>query len=304
MSAGIHHHGKLMQAATYAAMACGAVLVTIKASAYFDTGSVALLSSLADSALDFLASFVTFLAVRFSLTPADKEHSFGHGKAEPLSALAQTAFIAGSAVLVGVEAISRLRNPAPIQEEVTGIIVMVIAIVLTLALVTFQKFVVRNTGSVAIGGDSLHYTGDLLMNVAVIVALVLSSQWGLTWADPVFGVGISLYLMINAGRIAYLAVGGLMDRELPDAERQEIRAVALQYPKVKRIHELRTRSSGLQKFVQMHIVLDPALTLLEAHRISEDVAKAIEAIMPGVDTIIHQDPDGIEEYHPRVGELL
>jgi ferrous-iron efflux pump FieF len=292
---------RLMQAATVAAMTSGALLVTIKAVAYFDTQSVAILSSLADSALDFFASLLTFFGVRWALTPADDGHRFGHGKAEPLVGLGQAAFITGSAAFVAIEAVSRLRHPAPIVEGAAGIIVMAIAIVITLALVTFQKYVVRKTGSLAIGGDSLHYTGDLLMNASVIVALLLSAFFGIVWADPVFGIAISGYLLFNAFQIGRTAVSGLMDHELSAEEREQIRSAVLKHPKVLRVHELRTRASGLQKFVQMHIVLDPHLTLLDAHRISEDVAKAIEAMIPGVDTIIHQDPDGIEEYHPRIG---
>lgn len=299
-----HSHGRLMQVATYAAMVCAAVLVVVKASAYFDTKSVAVLSSLADSALDLLASALTFIAVRFALTPADDGHRFGHGKAEPLSGLGQAAFVAGSAVLIMVEAVSRFHSPTPVEDGTAGIVVMVISLALTLALVTFQKYVVRKTDSTAIGADSLHYTGDFLMNLSVIVSLYLSSNMGIVWADAVFGVGISTFMLVNAIRIAIGAVGGLMDHELPEKERKEIVAIARQHPKVKHVHELRTRSSGLQKFIQMHIVLDRGLTLLDAHRISDDVELAVQSAFPGADIIIHQDPDGIEEFHQPVGAAL
>ena len=242
--------------------------------------------------------------MRVALTPADDAHRFGHGKAEPLSGLAQAAFVAGSAVLIMVEAVSRFHNPTPIQDGSLGITVMVISLAATLLLVTFQKYVVKQTNSLAIGADSLHYTGDLLMNVSVIVSLYLSSNMGVTWADPVFGVGISAFMLINAVRIAMGAVGGLMDQELPDDERKEIIAIARQHPKVKHVHELRTRSSGLQKFIQMHIVLDRGLTLIEAHRISDDVEMAVQSAFPGADIIIHQDPDGIDEFYQPVGAAL
>ena len=293
-----------MQAATVAAIVSAAVLVVVKALAYFDSKSVALLSSLADSALDLLASGMTFVAVRLALTPADDGHRFGHGKAEPLSGLAQAAFVAGSAVLVMVEAVARFHSPAPVEASTTGIIIMVAATVVTLALVSFQKYVIQKTGSVAIGADSLHYTGDLLMNLSVIAALVLSANFGFTWIDPLFGLGISAYMLINAGGIAAKAVGGLMDQELPESERAEIVAIARRHPKVRHVHELRTRASGLQKFIQMHVVLDRELTLLEAHRISDDVEKAVESAFPGADIIIHQDPEGVEEFHQPVGAAL
>ncbi len=290
-----------MRLATYAAMASAAILVTVKAVVYFDSNSVALLSSLADSALDLFASALTFLAVRVALTPADADHSFGHGKAEPLSALGQSAFIGGSAVLVMVEGVSRLHSPAPTQDNTAGILVMIAASVVTTLLVALQRYVIRQSGSMAISADSLHYTGDLLMNVSVIAALFLSSYFGLPWIDPFFGIGISVFMLVNAARLATQAVRSLMDQELPEADRRRITDVALQHPKVKRVHELRTRTSGLQKFIQMHLVLDPALSLLEAHRITDDVEKAVESEFPGADIIIHQDPDGIAEYHQPVG---
>jgi ferrous-iron efflux pump FieF len=293
--------GRLMHLATSAAIASAALLVIVKAAVYFDSKSVALLSSLADSALDLLASGLTFLAVRFALTPADEEHRFGHGKAEPLSALGQAAFIAGSAVLVMVEGIARFHSPAVVHDNTDGIIVMVIASVVTFALVALQRYVIRKTGSLAIGADSLHYTGDLLMNLSVIAALFLSSYLSLPWIDPVFGIGISAFMLANAARLSVSAVSSLMDHELPDDLRKQIVQIALQHPKVKHVHELRTRTSGVQKFIQMHIVLDRDLSLLEAHRITDDVEKAVDAVFPGADIIIHQDPEGIVEFHQPVG---
>ncbi len=294
----------LMRAATYAAIGIAAVLVGVKSWAYFVTGSVALLSSLADSALDLLASILNYMAIRVALTPADSDHRFGHGKAEPLSGLGQSAFITGSAVLVMIEAASRFGDESQITESELGIAVIVFAIILTIILVQFQKYVIKRTGSVAVGADSLHYTGDLFMNASVIVALVLSSNFGMNWADPVFGVGISLFLIYNAIKIATQSVNLLMDRELPDEDRANVCAIALRHPKVLSVHELRTRSAGLHKFIQMHIVLERGISLLEAHRISDDVEKAVLAAFPSSDVIIHQDPEGVKEFHPAIGSPL
>ena len=294
----------LMRAATYAAIAVAALLVGVKSWAYFVTGSVALLSSLADSALDLLASILNFMAVRVALMPADSDHRFGHGKAEPLSGLGQAAFIAGSAVLVMIEAATRFGTHSPIANSELGIAVILFAIVLTIILVQFQNYVVRKTGSVAVGADSLHYTGDLLINASVIVALVLSANFELSWADPVFGIGISMFLIYNASKIVMQSINLLMDRELPDDERQNIRAIAREHPKVLDVHELRTRSAGLHQFIQMHIVLEQGMSLIEAHRISDDVEKAVRAVFPAADVIIHQDPDGVDEFHPAVGGPL
>lgn len=290
-----------MRLATMAAVFCAVILITAKTWAYLRTDSVALLSSLADSALDLLASALNLVAVRVALRPADDQHRFGHGKAEPLSGLGQAAFVAGSAVLIIVQSISRLYTPAPVTEAALGIGVTVFSMAVTLALVLFQRAVVARTGSLAVSADSLHYAGDLLLNASVIAALVLSSAIGVVWADPAFGIAISLFILVNAVRIAASSVNALMDRELPAADRARILAVAERHPKVKRVHELRTRSSGLQKFIQMHLVMDAGLSLLEAHRIADDVEKALGADFPGADIIIHEDPEGISEYHPRVG---
>ncbi len=293
-----------MRFATYAAVSVAVVLILVKAVAFVLTNSVAILSSLADSALDLMASVVNLWAVGHALTPADEEHRFGHGKAEPLSGLAQSAFIAGSAVLLIVEGVSRFSNQEKVVAGDIGIGVMVFAIVATFCLVTFQKYVVKRTGSVAIGADSLHYTGDLLLNLSVIVALVLSTYANVTWADPVFAIGIALFLLWNASHITRKSIEVLMDRELPEEERAAIKATVMKHPKVLGVHELRTRSSGVQTFIQLHMVLDPNLTLLDAHSISDQVEMSLLADYPGADIIIHQDPDGIEEYHPPVGSAL
>ena len=293
-----------MQLATIAAVASALLLLGLKTWADLATHSVALLSSLADSALDVMASGPHFMAVRVSLPPADDRHRFGHGTAEPLSALGQATFVAGSGVLILVEAISRFSAPAVVPNSGLGIAVSAASIVVTVALVAFQRFVVMRTGSLAITADSLHYTGDLLLNGSVIVALVLSSYGNFPWADPVFGIAISAFILVNAFRIAHHAVAALMDMELPEADRKEIIAIAHQHPKVRHVHELRTRSSGAQKFIQMHLVLDHTLSLLEAHRIADDVEKAVGAAFPGADIIIHEDPEGIVEFHPPVGGAL
>jgi ferrous-iron efflux pump FieF len=299
-----HHPSRLMRLATYAAVIAAATLLGVKSWAYIETGSVALLSSLADSALDLLASGLNFMAVRFALTPADDMHRFGHSKAEPLSGLGQAAFVGGSAVLVVVQAVSHLHATVPVAQSDLGIVVMMISIAVTIALVTFQRYVVKRTSSMAITADSLHYTGDLLLNLSVIVALVLTSRFGLTWADAAFGIGISIFMIVNAAMIAHKSVDALMDKELPEDDRKQIIAIARHHPKVRHVHELRTRSSGVQKFIQMHLVLDNTLSLLEAHRIADDVEKAVEAAYPGADIIIHEDPDGIAEFHPPVGGAM
>ncbi|MGH6933167.1 MAG: cation diffusion facilitator family transporter [Dongiaceae bacterium] len=290
--------GQLMRWATYASVATAAVLIAAKIVAFLLTDSVSLLSTLLDSLLDAAASLVNLFAVRHALSPADREHRFGHGKAEPLAALGQSAFIAGSAAFLIVQAIGRLITPHPIENTTIGIAIMVVSILATIVLVLFQRHVIRRTGSVAIRADSLHYAGDLIVNAAVIVALILVSSRGWRSVDPIFGIGIAVYIIWTAWRIAASALDMLMDRELPDGERARIRTIALANSAVRAVHDLRTRASGPTIFVQLHLEMDGALTLVQAHEVADSVEVAIRNSYPEAEIIIHQDPSGVPEARP------
>ena len=286
---------RLMRLATYASVGVAGTLVLVKLGAWLLTDSVALLSTLIDSLLDVAASMVNLLAVRHALEPPDREHRFGHGKAEPLAALGQSAFITGSAIFIIFEASQRFIEPRAVLHSDVGIGVMVFAILATFALTRFQAYVVRKTGSLAIKADSLHYLGDLLVNAAVIVALLLVSELGWTLADPLFGIAIALYILKIAWRIARNAFDMLMDRELPEAERRRIAEIAAAHPRVLDTHDLRTRASGRRTFIQIHIEMDGALSLYEAHEVADEVEAALREAYPGAEVIIHQDPHGVEE---------
>jgi ferrous-iron efflux pump FieF len=286
---------RLRERATYAALAVAAVLIAAKFAAWLATGSVALLSSLVDSLVDFCASLLNFIAVRHAATPADREHRFGHGKAEPLAALGQSAFLIGSAVLLMAEAVRRLLQPAPVANPGTGIAVMAFSIVVTLGLVAYQRHAVRQTGSLAIGADELHYRSDLILNGSVIVALLLGPALNLPLLDPVLGGAIGIWIIYGAFRIARLSLTQLMDRELPDDERGRIRAIAESRPEVTAVHDLKTRVAGPTAFIQLHIEMDGGLSLLEAHQISDAVEADLRRAYPHADVIIHEDPAGIEE---------
>jgi len=272
----------------------------VKSAAWFVTDSVAIISTLIDSVLDALASVVTLLAVHHAVQPADREHRFGHGKAEALAGLGQAAFITGSSVLLMYEAVSRLTTPQPIANEFIGIGVMGFSILLTLGLVSYQQHVVRKTASVAIGADRLHYVSDLLVNAAVIVALLATSYLGRSWIDPALAVLVALYILWSAWRIVRGVLDILMDRELPDEERLRIREIVLAHKAVQDMHDLRSRRSGTNTFIQLHIELDGAMRLIEAHAIADAVEADIRDAFPGAEVIIHQDPAGIEEDHPKV----
>lgn len=288
-------NGRLMRLATYCSVGVGVVLIGIKLTAWVATDSVALLSTLIDSTLDAVASLINLAAVRHALQPADNQHRFGHGKAEPLAGLAQSTFIVGSAFFLVGEAAKRLFNSEPVDNVMLGIGVMVLSIVLTAGLVLFQRYVVRRTRSLAVGADHLHYTGDLLINLSVIVSLVLSSQFGFQFADPLFALAIAGFLIYGAAVIAWQSLNLLMDREFSDEERQQITDLCLSHPQVLDIHDLRTRSAGQQSFIQLHLELDPEISLRNAHVISDEVEANIREAFPLADVIIHQDPSGVEE---------
>lgn len=290
---------RLLKAATYASLTVALCLVVAKTWAWRATSSVSVLSSLADSLLDVLASMLTFWAVRYSLSPADPEHRFGHGKSEGLAALVQSVIISGSGLYVCYEAISRLLQPVPVERPGAGILVIAGATLATLALVLFQGYVRRRTGSLAITADALHYKTDLLVNVVVAGAVGASATLGLRWLDPLVGLGVALYLMRGAWQIGAEALGVLLDREIPDDDRDRIREIALTHPKVLGFHDLRTRHSGSSYFVQFHLELDPATSLVETHRILDEVEEAIENQYPGCELIVHPDPLGFKERRDR-----
>jgi ferrous-iron efflux pump FieF len=286
---------RLMRQATYASVAAATVLIIAKTAAWALTGSVSVLSSLVDSLLDAAASLVNLFAVRHALTPADREHRFGHGKAEPLAGLVQAAFITGSAILLLMEAVRRFPSPPAVEHGGVGIAVMLLSIAVTIGLVFYQRHVIARTGSVAISADSLHYRGDLLLNGGVIVSLILADWFGWRLADPVFGLGIGLYILYSAIQIGRQSLDLLMDRELPDADRARIREIALSHPEVKSLHDLRTRSAGLRIFIQFHLEMDPEMPLKRAHDVSDAVEAEVMKAFPNAEVMIHQDPEGVVE---------
>lgn len=281
--------GRLMRLATYASVAVALALIAAKGLAWSLTGSVSLLATLMDSALDALASLLNLLAVRHALSPADKEHRFGHGKAEALAGLGQAAFIVASAAFLLWESSRRLLDPVPVQAHAIGISVMLLSIGVTAALLLLQRYVIRKTDSTAIRADELHYRTDLMVNLSVILALLLS-LYGWRGFDALFAMGIALYILYSAWEIVRHAFDHLMDRELPDAERGRIKDIALAHPAVRGMHDLRSRRAGTATFVQLHLELDDELTLLAAHQISDDVEQQLQQAYPGAEIIIHIDP--------------
>lgn len=295
-------YGRLVSRAALAATIMALVLLIIKVLAWWATGSVSILAALVDSLVDMAASLTNLLVVRYSLQPADNEHTFGHGKAESLAALAQSMFISGSALFLFLTSIQHLARPEEMNSPGIGMGVTVIALVCTVILVTFQRWVVRKTGSQAVRADMLHYQSDVLMNGAILIALGLS-WYGWHRADSLFALGIGIYILYSALHMGYEAVQSLLDRALPDDERQAIVDIVKGCPGVRGAHDLRTRQSGATRFIQVHIEMEDELPLVHAHAVAERVEQAILQRFPDADVIIHQDPCSVMATESPQGQL-
>jgi ferrous-iron efflux pump FieF len=283
---------KLTARAAIASIAMAVTLIGLKAWAAVQTSSMAMLGSLADSSLDLIASLVVLLGVRVAAAPADHDHRFGHGKAEAVAALVQVILISLSAVFIGFRAVQRLLAGAETAEAELGITVSVVAMILTAALITYQRHVVRRTGSVAIGTDRLHYSSDLFLNGSVIVALALDQFAGLVGADAVFGLLIALWLLWGAVTASSHALDQLMDKEWPDELRARFLAAAKEYPELSGLHDLRTRSSGTHHFAQFHVWVPAHWTVRQAHDRLDRIEEELQQRFPGTEILIHVDPEG------------
>lgn len=278
-------------------VAVAILLIILKTGAWIYSGSVGMLSSLADSTLDLAASLFTMFAVRYAATPPDREHRFGHGKAEAFAGLFQAGLVAVSAVMIIVEAISHLINPVRLAHEAAAIIVMLVSIVATLGLVWAQTQAIRATGSVATSGDRAHYGSDLAANLVVILGIGAAQMFGWAWADGAAGIVIALWLVWGAWHVAQGAADHLMDHEMPIEDRERIRALAMEDGKIHGVHDLRTRMSGPYVHIQFHADLEPDMTLDDAHHIIVAAENRIRDAYPAADLIIHPDPGDKAEPH-------
>jgi ferrous-iron efflux pump FieF len=284
--------GRMTRSAALASTGVAVTLLGLKAWAAAATGSVAMLASLADTGLDLLASLLTLFAVGLAARPSDERHRFGYGKAEAIAALMQTLLIIGSAVAIMARAISSFGQTELPRAPGVGIGVSLVGIVLTLALVAWQRQVVKRTNSIAIATDSLHYQSDLLLNLTVIAAFVMDVMLGLHGADALLGIVIALWIGWRALHSARDAVAMLMDREWPAEERARLLEIARSVPGVAGAHDLRTRSSGVVNFAQFHIWLAPEMPVIDAHAIVDAVEHRLHDEFPGTEIFIHIDPLG------------
>lgn len=282
-------YARLVKMAGKLAIAAASLLIVIKLIAWFITDSSSILAALTDSLMDVTTSIINLLAIKVALQPADDDHRFGHGKAESLAGLAQAAFITGSAIFLMFNAISAIINGKEIIASNIGIAMMIASLVITIMLVTFQSYIVKRTGSMAIKADSLHYRTDIALNSAVLLAIILADL-GWHWADGVFAILVSGYILHGAWEIGAQSIDALMDKQLPKSEEDQIVKTAYKTEGVRGVHDLRTRQSGNTKFIQLHLELDDDQTLYEAHEKAEKVEDELDILFPHADILIHLDP--------------
>jgi ferrous-iron efflux pump FieF len=284
---------KLNRSAAMAGIAVALLLTGLKGWAAWSTGSAAMLGSLADTALDLVASVATLIAVRVAAQPVDDGHRFGHGKAEALSAMFQVVLISISALGLGVHSIEQLIAGGRTAAAGEGIGVSLVAMAATLALLGWQRHVIRRTRSLAIATDHVHYQSDLALNLAVISALALDQYGGIGGADPLFGLAIACWLAWGAWRASHRAIDELMDREWPEEKKARFIAVLGRHPELRGVHDLRTRTSGTRDFVQFHAAVDSRMSLGRAHRIMDEIEDRLRVEFPDIEILIHPDPEGL-----------
>lgn len=295
----------LNRSAAFASIAVAVLLVGLKGYAAWSTGSTAMLGSLADTVLDLVASLATLAGVWVAAQPSDDNHRFGHGKAEALAAFVQVVLISISALGIAARAIEQLFAGARTAAASEGIGVSVVAMLATLALLAWQNHVIRQTGSLAVRTDHLHYRSDLALNLAVIAALALDQYAGLRGADPLFGLAIALWLGWGAWGASQEVVEQLMDREWPEERKAHFLEVVARHPELKGVHDLRTRTSGNRDFVQFHVWVDPTMTVRHAHRVMDEVEAKLLAEFPEVEILIHPDPEGlVNEEGPAAEDVM
>ena len=288
-------HARLNLSAGVASVGVATLLIALKLWGLAMTGALSIAASLADNALDLLVSAGALVAIIYAARPEDEDHAFGHSSAEDLAALFQALMVIGSAAVIATLAVLRLLDdtPARLQAEGAGIVVMVLSILLTGALILWQRHVAARTGNRVVAADSLHYLSDLMPAIGTLVALWVSARWGVGQVDSLVALVAALWLAWNGGKIGLGAWHALMDRSATPEVLARIGAIANDWPGLHGWHDLRTRTAGSRLFVSMHVEIDGALSLHKAHAIADGLECALRDAFPGAWVIIHTDPVGI-----------
>ncbi len=298
-SAQRHDGGRGVLFASVMSVTVAAILVAAKAVVLTLSGSPSILASLTDSGLDLLASLITFFAVRYARTPPDKEHPFGHGKAEAFSALFQAALVFASGALIMQDCIREALHPHPVQASGWSLAVLALSLALTFVLVMVQNRALAASQSVAVSADRMHYLTDFVTNIIAIIGVGIASL-GFPVFDAIAGFAMAVWFIWGAINVLREASGHLMDHALSDDDVANIRAIVMSDPRILGLHQLRTRLTGPWIGVQMHIELDPRLSLAEAHSLIIAAENRLIEVYPNADIIIHPDPKGLAEPHGGV----
>lgn len=286
----------LRKIASWTSLSVSLILVFVKFGAWLLTGSVALLTSAIDALVDTASSLATYFGVRYAERPADKDHRFGHGKGEAIAGFTQAAFLGGAALVLAFQSGQRMLYPEALQEIDAGLWIIVVSLLAATGLVLMQTYVLKRTGSTAIAADRAHYLTDIAVNIGVLAALGVTRLTGWERADPTFATAISIYMLWNAYHIAAESLIQLLDRELPDEDRQRIKQVVLACEGAKNIHDLRTRYAGDRTFIEYHLEVDGHLTVDEGHAIGDVTEAAVASLLPGkVEVMAHLEPWGIQD---------
>lgn len=269
-------------------------LVCLKFTVGVLSGSVAVLASAIDSALDFFVSLFNAFAVRGAEKPSDQDHNYGHGKLEGLAALLEGLFILASSLFVFRQAFLKFIHPKPFDHAGLdlALAVMVASMIASILLVAFLKRTAAKTRNLVLEADAVHYQTDVWSNAAILCGIVLIRFTGWTQADPIIAFGVGIYIAAAAVPLIRKSVDMLMDRALPDALVERIREIAETHsPQAGDVHEMKTRRSGDVNFVDFHLVLDEHISLGEAHHIGDEIEMRIRALEKTRWVInIHLDP--------------
>ena len=284
---------QLIKNASYASIAAGLAIFAIKCVGWTESDSVSLFASLIDSLLDITSAFLNAIAIQIALSPADDNHRFGHNKVQDLAVFAQAVFFIGSGGLTLFVSIKQLHKGHVIQNYESGLISMVLCLVIGFALLVYQTYVIRKTDSQIIKADKIHYISDCASNIAVIISIAGSHYF--QKLDSIFGILISGYIIFSAIEIMRGAVKNLIDEEFSKEDKEKVLQILKNNKDILGVHDLKTRHAGNKAFIQLHIDLNPSISLIDAHYISEKLSEDLLKAFPNGEVIIHQDPLGFDD---------
>jgi ferrous-iron efflux pump FieF len=293
-----HDDSDHLKNATTLSVSTASVIICLKLFGYIMTGSVAMLATLVDSIIDLGSSLINFIAIRFSLKPSTNKFRYGFSKAEDLAIFSQGSFFMLSGIFLIAEACKRFLEPRSIDQGGTGIIVLLICIFLTLVLLTYQRYVIKKTNSNVIKADYLHYSIDLFSNVSVIITIAIVTQFDLQIVDPIFGLLVGVYIIYGAWKIFTQSLKNLLDHEMSDEDRAKIEKILKNEKEIKEFHDFKSRYAGQKIFMQVHVEMDPKITLEKAYNITHALQKKIKKIFPKSEIIFNKDPYGLDN-HPK-----